>query len=165
MTTSAKPGGCSRSRACGTGDGCEDDKGSGRWCRDGTVPHHERASLRRRHIERQLKSQRPNGRDANGDEPVTARPIRDRLLFVGLALVFGLSFLVFAVLSTAQATVLDEHWYQDALAHTHAYDRVYNRVLPERRPGNASNFVAVDSSTIGGLTDAVHELNGVRSAR
>lgn len=31
--------------------------------------------------------------------------------------------------------------------------------------GNAPNFVAVDFSTIGGLTDAVDELNGVRSAR
>jgi hypothetical protein len=76
-------------------------------------------------------SQRPSARGASRDEPVTARPIRDRLLFAGLALVFGLSFVVFSVLSTVQTTVLDEHWYQSALAHTHAYDRVYNEVLPD----------------------------------
>lgn len=76
-------------------------------------------------------SQPPSTREASSKEPFKTWPGRDRLLFAGLAFVFGLSFLVFALLSTFQTTVLDEHWYAGALAHTHTYDRVYNEVLPD----------------------------------
>jgi hypothetical protein len=56
---------------------------------------------------------------------------RRRVLRVVAVVGFVLAFVLAAVLLTLRLTVLDAAWYQDAIDDSHAYSRVYDRVLTD----------------------------------